>query len=232
MTSIEKYSRMDIRVIWIDNDPVPHIEHVDTSFLRYIPCPENLGWVKSINLGIALSTAPFVVFMNDDTKVESHDWLDKMSEPLRRRASRVGVCGPRTDKVDQYQGQVDADQGWILVEPCITLDGWGIGKFPLGFFCVMISRDCLVNVGYLDERFCPCYGDDDDWLARAHRAGWRMAIQTDVLVRHLHRGAYRELSEAGMNMEWRAENVKKLREKWAKLLPYEPNNFGAGVEYR
>jgi GT2 family glycosyltransferase len=214
--SIQEHSR-NYRLIWIDNDPISSslIER-RTSWgkdLDYFPFPENLGWLKGINAGIAISTAPYVVLMNDDVLVTDPGWLATLAQVKADRGAHI--IGPATDAA-QYQGRVGRGLGSIIVQPEIHYqDNYGIGNFPLSFFTIMITRECLVDVGYLDERFVPCHCDDDDWLLRAHRAGWKMAIQTDVLVRR-RQGAYSEQDPSKVQAHRRA-NVEKLMAKWKKI---------------
>ena len=44
----------------------------------YMPV-ENVGWVKGANIGLAMSTAPYVVLMNDDCEIVTENWLEKMA---------------------------------------------------------------------------------------------------------------------------------------------------------
>ena len=54
----------------------------------------------------------------------------------------------------------------------------------------MLSREAILDVGYLDDNFSPGCGEDDDWLFRAHQLGWRLAIQTDALVHHVGQASW------------------------------------------
>lgn len=207
LDSIEENSS-DYRLIWLDNEPggLFDVRFQETN-LVYLPFPENIGWVKAVNVGIALSTAPYVVICNDDIEIADPRWLQLMASAI---TDRVGIVGPRTNTTS-YQGRYSHGMGIKLVAPKLKLTQNGIGNFPIAFFCTMVSRECLVDVGYLDEGIDVLYGDDDDWLARAHLKGWHMAIHTDVLVKHEH-GA------AKLDREYQLRNQQYLIRKWSKAL--------------
>lgn len=175
----------------------------------------NIGWLKAANLGLSASISRYVVLMNDDVEIDTDDWLSKMSKAFVEKyppskSKGIACVGPWGGK--GYQSRVPQNQGAKIVEPNLTLDGWGIGSFPLSFFCVMFSKAALDSIGLLDEQFSPGYGEDDDWLARAHLAGWRMAIQTDVQVKH-EGGGY-----DGRRGEIQSNNLQLLRRKYEKVL--------------
>ncbi len=183
---------------------------------RIIACSENVGWDKAVNAGLALSTAPYVVLMNDDTEAQTPGWLEKMREVFESE-ERVGLVGPSTDQrwpQGRFAKGPDSPK-WVMVEPVFPQDGVTVAHCPLSFFCVMLSRECIVDVGYMDERFAGWYGcSDDDYQIRAHQLGWKSAVRTDVYVHHE--------GTATFGVERRGEeaprNQKLLREKWRLYL--------------
>ncbi len=159
-------------------------------------CPgENIGWVKAANAGLALATAPHVVLMNDDTAVETDDWLPKMRSHFTKNTACVG---PRSNHRG-FQGRLKKPYRRRAWPPCLS------------FFCVMFSREALQEVGYLDERFDYTVsggrgGDDDDWLKRAHHAGYRVAFAPEVFVRHIGSASFGKLNAPS--------NAPLLEKKW------------------
>lgn len=179
-------------------------------------CPyENVGWDKALNAGLALSTAPYVVMMNDDTEVKTAGWLEILRSAFHDH-QRLGVLGPLGGNGAQDPGRFANVYAPTVVvrEPELSLSGFGIGSFPLSSWCLMVRRECLVEVGYMDERFAHGYGaSDDDWLARAHLAGWQMGIHMKVLVEHVGGGTFGE--RRGREQ---GRNEKLLKEKWRNLI--------------
>lgn len=181
--------------------------------------PENIGYTKAINAGLALSTAPCVVLMNSDTEVQTEDWLEKLEDGFLA-STKIAAVGPATDRTQQgLAGTLPKNSGVHIVIPELTPHG--ILDVKLWFWCIMIRREALLDVGYLDERFSPGGGEDDDWLIRAYSRGWKAAIQTDVTVSHVGQASWTALEP----LEKRSERAHRLlREKWnikshTELLP-------------
>lgn len=209
LQSLVGYSK-DFRVIWIDNKrECFEFLHTPDSRIRYFPQAENLGYTKSINLGLAVSTAPYVVLLNSDTEVMTDGWLEKLAEGFGPDPN-LAACGPATDRLQQgLAGTLPKKSGLHYLTPSMTPHG--ILDVKLWFWCIMLKREAILDVGYLDERFSPGGGDDDDWLMRAYAKGWKAAIQTDVLVKHVGQASWLALE----SLEARSERAHRLlREKY------------------
>lgn len=169
------------RLIWIangENDRVP-------CYSTEVHPNENIGYTKAINAGIALSTAPYVVLLNSDTEVVTAGWLDKLAATFAGN-DRLAAVGPASEAPENgICGRMGHNQGFVLTPGWPTPGkGWGFDP-RLSFWCVMIRREALLDVGYLDDNFSPGCGEDDDWLYRATMRGWQYGVETDVLVRHV-----------------------------------------------
>jgi len=68
--------------------------------------------------------------------------------------------------------------------------------------CLMVRREILDQVGLLDERFDPAYGEDTDLCYRIKKAGWRIYRLPGARVIH-HRGqtARREFAEQARRLQ-------------------------------
>jgi len=198
----------DIRIIGIDNGPPKRMPPALPIGSSYLPLPENIGYTKAINAGLALSTAPYVVLMNSDTEVMTDGWLEKLAAAWNM--DRIAAVGPATDRPQQgLAGTLPKDTGLHIVRPEMTSSG--ILNVKLWFWCIMLRREAILDVGYLDERFSPGGGDDDDWLRRAYERGWKAAIQTDVLVKHVGQASWPQLEP----LEVRSERAHRLlKEKY------------------
>ena len=210
--SIEAHTDEDeARLIWIEN--IPSESALDIVSVEKIPCMaiplmENIDWVKSVNLGLAISTASFVVIMNSDTEVMTDGWLPKMAEGFNG-SSKTGIVCPRHDK-PWGLGLMTPDEGLQPIKPNWSVQFSGIGSPGTGFFCAMLPREAITEIGYLDEHFVPIYGDDDDWAFRAWLKGYRFLCQTDVMVKHRWGGSH----SAEFKARVQPRNAKYLREKW------------------
>jgi GT2 family glycosyltransferase len=72
------YTNYDIVILDNDSkDPVT-LNYFDVTRFRVIPCPGPFNYAKIVNRGVSHSTADFVVTLNNDTIVETPDWLERM----------------------------------------------------------------------------------------------------------------------------------------------------------
>lgn len=217
----------DYRMLWIDNDPnwlagraLP--SHY-VSLIHYLPQEENIGYTKAINAGLALSTAPYVVLLNSDTEIMTDGWLEKLAAPMETDPKLAAVGPVTTNKRQGLAGMLAPNTGVHYMQAEIGPNG--LLGVKLWFWCIMLRREAIVDVGYMDERFSPGGGEDDDWLTRAWLLDWRTAIQTDVTVKHIGQASWPELE----SLEVRSERAHRVyREKWAGKLP--PISSTAGLE--
>ena len=185
----------------IINDASPEIEvtqwlrqiqasHGDT--IELLENPENLGFVGTVNRGMALHTDRDVLLLNSDAEV-ANDWLDRLQRAaysdtqvasVTPFSNNATICsypefckdnelpvGLDTKTLDQYFAK--ANPGQVVDVPT------GVG------FCMYIRRDALNAVGLFDtENFGKGYGEENDFCCRAFVAGWRNLHALDTFVRH------------------------------------------------
>ena len=153
---------------------------------------DNLGFVGTVNRGMALSDSNDVLLLNSDTEV-ANDWLDR----IRRAAygdSKVAsvtpfsnnatICSyPRFCKDNSLPAGYDTAR---LDALCAQTNPGAVVDVPTGVgFCMYIRRDCLAQVGLFDtENFGKGYGEENDFCQRAFEAGWRNLHLLDTFVLH------------------------------------------------
>ena len=185
-------------------DLEPELNLFPKGRLRLVLNSVNTGFVKAVNQGLALSSAPYVVIMNNDTEAAS-DWLPRLQGPLK---DTVGLCGPRTTTKGSWQGRYvyrRPGDPWILPN---TEDSM------LAFFCVMIRRDVLDTVGVLDERYGYGFADDSDYCRRAKKAGFRLALQQKLVIPHHHRSTFFTMFGKAETIKMQHEAIAKFKQKW------------------
>ena len=153
---------------------------------------ENLGFVGTVNRGMALSGDNDVLLLNSDTEV-ANDWLDRIRKAAysdRKVASvtpfsnNATICSyPLFCKGnDLPAGYTTAslDALCAATNPGISVDvPTGVG------FCMYIRRDSLQDVGLFDtEHFGKGYGEENDFCQRAANKGWRNLHNLDTFVLH------------------------------------------------
>jgi GT2 family glycosyltransferase len=183
-------------VVLDDATPDPQLREALQSLaaageIEHVQHPANLGFIRNVNRGMALSPERDVVWLNADTRVHGN-WLDRLRAVAYSDKDIASVC-PLTNngelmsfpesRISQpmpdaaQQAELD-DLARITASPAVEIET-GCG------FCLYIKRSALDSVGYLDEvHLLRGYGEETDWCLRARARGWRHMGATHVFVAH------------------------------------------------
>ena len=154
--------------------------------------PENLGFVGTVNRGMALSSSNDVLLLNSDTEV-ANDWLDRIHRAaygdskvasVTPFSNNATICSyPLFCKDNDLPDGYDTSR---LDALCAQTNPGAVVDVPTGVgFCMYIRRDCLAQVGLFDtENFGKGYGEENDFCQRAAEAGWRNLHLLDTFVLH------------------------------------------------
>jgi GT2 family glycosyltransferase len=180
-----------------DASPDPEIsrhlrELADGGRITLLRNESNLGFVHSVNRGMALHPERDVVLLNSDTEV-ANDWLDR----LRRCAcaqTDIGTATPFSNNAticsypfEGWTGGMPGKLGLATLDRLFatTNAGHAVDLPTAVGFCMYIRRACLDQVGLFDaRRFGRGYGEENDFCMRAADAGWRNVLAGDVFVFH------------------------------------------------
>lgn len=154
--------------------------------------PRNLGFVATVNRGMALHAERDVVLLNSDTEV-ANDWLDRLRACVHS-APDIATATPFSNyaTICSYPvfcannplppgiGVAELDGVFRRVNTGRRID------LPTAVgFCMYIRRACLDRIGAFDaERFGRGYGEENDFSRRAAKAGWRNVLCADTFVFH------------------------------------------------
>ena len=152
----------------------------------------NVGFVQSVNRGMALHAERDVVLLNSDTEV-ANDWLDRLHAAAHSDA-RVATVTPFSNHAticsypfEGWKGGVPGTLGLAALDQIFaSANARRSIELPTAVgFCMFIRRDCLAAIGAFDaERFGRGYGEENDFCMRAGKAGWRNILAADVFVYH------------------------------------------------
>jgi len=133
---------------------------------------ESLGFVKSTNAGIkkVRKDTDFVLLLNNDILIEDPKWLINLVNSFD---DNTGAVAPISDFVMGFQN---------LAYNNLPFEHYT--KFLIGF-CMLIRKDVLDKVGFLDEIFGIGGNDDLDISIRIREAGYKLKINRGVFVHHL-----------------------------------------------
>lgn len=155
----------------VNNGEAVHMEPIkDMPQVTILQQEKNLGWEGGLKAGLAASKAPFVLFMNDDTFVPSHQrlWLTKLLDNMAD--IDCAAVGPTSNVVMGKQ------------QIFLPLQDQKIRAKFLINFCCLVRREALDAVGGVDDTLPG--GDDLDQSIRLRKAGKYLLIDRDVFVYH------------------------------------------------
>lgn len=165
--------------------------------------PGNLGFVRSVNIGMGRHPGRDVVLLNADTVV-SDGWLGRL-RAAAHRAADTGTVTPWSNDatICSYPAAnhptplPSVDTGTLdrLAARCLagqTLD------IPTAVgFCMYIRRGCLARTGWFDaDAFGTGYGEENDFCLRASAGGWRHRMALDVFVGHVGSASFTAAKQA------------------------------------
>jgi O-antigen biosynthesis protein len=155
----------------------------------------NIGYLSGCNAGLQLSTADFVLYLNNDVELAP----DAVGAALRRLKACPGVGA--------VGGKIVRSHGLLQEAGCInwrdgSTSGYLRGRSPLlaeanfvrkvdycsGVF-LMVRGDIARQLDGFDEIFDPAYYEDTDLCVRITQAGYDVVYDPSVMVFHLEHGS-------------------------------------------
>src|ERR1700675_207853 len=136
--------------------------------------PEKFSMAGNGNL--ARKAAPLdsdVLYCGDDVRFLEPD-TTKLLQEQAYQDDHIGILTPRIIGRGS-NAQVNPRYNLETVQP---IEMW----FP----CVYIKREVFNRIGYLDDSFNEFGSDDLDYCLRTVKSGLRLAVTTQVAVRHEH----------------------------------------------
>lgn len=216
--SLIKHTYVKHEIIIIDDASTEIIpESLQSKNVTVISNNENLGFPKSINIGLRHAHGKYIFVVNNDTIAVKHS-IHRMLE-LAESDKTIGLIGVKSN----YAGgaQLIKEVPYKLVgEMHVFAEKFNIenrGKFrqypSVSFLFTLIKKEVVEKIGELDERFSPGYFEDDDFCLRCQLAGYKTVIAEDVFVHHYGSTTFNEIFGKETDSIYRV-NKQKFAEKW------------------
>jgi GT2 family glycosyltransferase len=197
--SIYRHTDVPFHIYLVDNastDETADLHKIYTRNISVVHNQNNRGWCGGTNQGIELGNNPNVVFMNNDVEV-SEAWLGNMVSFLNTHP-RIGAVGPLNSNPDDRQcidrvrrttvPQIpnfitgDLHERNRILKYHFNKAGIMV-KGMLAFFCVVLKRRTVSEIGPLDESLVTG-GADEDYCRRLRKAGFVLGLSLDTYVMH------------------------------------------------
>ena len=132
---------------------------------------ENVGFVKAVNQGLARSSGKYIVILNNDT-LAYPGWLSEMIAVAESEPD-IGLVNPASNNF-----KISPEEARHWNGPPYS----GLAK-AVGF-CLLMKREILEEVGFLDEDYGVGFYEDTDLSRRVQRAGYRCVMSRRAYVHH------------------------------------------------
>ena len=160
--------------------------------IEVIETPENLGFLRSANLGLKSAVEDKVILISTDVRVHK-DIVEfmELSQPQY-------IVGGRL---------LDFDTGWNRINDTVFpyLEGWILGA----------SKETWKTLGYFDERYAPCDFEDVDFSTQAIFWDYHLSTFPEGYVSHI--GA-QSISYGDEREAVTKKNKERFGEKWSSIL--------------
>jgi glycosyltransferase involved in cell wall biosynthesis len=152
-----------------------------SGIIRLVPCDLPITDPAARNAGADVANGEFILFLDDDLRLESADWLEELIRWAQRPG--IGIVGP---KILQRNGTVKHAGIAVSLDSYVSMyqdqepDHWNIlghvdpyrNLSALHGACHLISLSTYTRLGRYDERHLGAYGDINICL-KASRSGLR-----------------------------------------------------------
>ncbi len=159
---------------------------------------ENIGFSKSINIGIMNASGSFIATLNNDTEVEQ-DWLFELYQALEQEpqaaiaASKMLFFNQR-DTIDTA-GDAFTNAGFAYKRGYkqSASENFNVKEFVFSACAgaAMFRFELFERIGYFDEDFF-AFNEDVDLCFRAQLAGFKCIYVPTAIVYHIVRATFRD----------------------------------------
>jgi GT2 family glycosyltransferase len=206
LNSLVASTRLDYEIIVVDNgsqDGVVEMLHREFPSVEVVENDQNLGFTHPANQAMRLSRGQYLVLLNPDTLILP-EALDTLVAFMQEHPE-VGICGPKVLNRDgslQKPCRRGESRPWAVFTyfsglsrlfPKSKLFGEYLMNYKdedethpvagVSGSCMLVRRETMNQIGYLDERFF-AYQEDADYCLRARQAGWQVYYMPQARIIH------------------------------------------------
>jgi N-acetylglucosaminyl-diphospho-decaprenol L-rhamnosyltransferase len=214
--------KLALEVIVVDGgsaDGSPAMVAQEFDWVRLIARPDNVGFPRGNNIGLARAGGRYLLLLNPDTELVG-DALAMMVMSLESQPD-VGVLGPRLLNPDGslqpskrrfptlLTGLIEST--WLQpLAPAGLMGHYYAEDLPddrtvdvdwVTGACLMVRREAAAAVGGLDEGYF-MYSEELDWCRRIKDAGWRVVyLPAAQVMHHVGKSSEQALTERHINFQ-------------------------------
>jgi len=151
------------------------------------------GFTKTVNEGIRLAPPiSDICLLNDDVTWYQWNWLEIQRRVLHSKHD-IGLTGPT------------GDCGAVPIRNGLLGDFGTLAVGHISFWCVLMKREMIEQIGLLDEAFIH-YNSDSWYCKMMKRTGWKAVWVKSVFLKHKKHGS-------GKIVKWREQDIETYRSR-------------------
>ena len=174
---------------------------------------KNEGFVKSINRGLSLAKASYILLLNSDCLITKNT-IPKLIAHTTEQDS-VGLVSPVSNhspvvSLEMIPGYSFIDMNHLVEKlfprmsfPACTIVG----------NCLLITRACFEQTGFFDLCWGQGYGEESDYQFRAMQKGFKSRIAIDTYVYHQSQASFDKHPELAALQR---KNYQLFIDRWEK----------------
>ena len=206
LNSLIENTQQSYEIIVVDNGSADGIDEMLSKEFPQVVLSinnKNLGYTIPMNQALKHARGGYLMQLNPDTLI-----LPKALDELVRfmdQNREIGICGPKVlnrDRTLQKSCRRGEPTPWAVLTYFLGLSicfphSKLFGQYQLSYMdendihpvagvsgsCMIIRREVLEQIGYLDEQFF-AYQEDADFCRRAREAGWQVYYYPNSQIIH------------------------------------------------
>ncbi len=202
---INTTAHLDVKIILLnDASTDKRIKEVLNKFkeisnINIISNSKNIGYTRTINIGINTEKDTDIILLNSDT-ITTFNWVESLNNTAYSKEN-IGTVTAMSDNAGAFSFPIQGKENpkpdemqYNNYAEIITKSSRKLPpvEVPTGSgFCLYIKRSLLDEIGLFDEVSFPRgYGEENDFCMRAISAGWKNVIDTKAFVFHIRTASF------------------------------------------
>jgi GT2 family glycosyltransferase len=206
LNSLFKHTGLNFEVIVVDNgskDGVKEMLEEQYPQVIFIENKHNTGYTRPMNQALRQASGRYLLQLNPDTLILPNALTNLVA--FMDNHKEVGICGPKVlnrDLTLQKPCRRGESTPWAVISYFTGLaklfpNNKLFGQYLMSYIdedeihtvagvagsCMLIRRQVVDQIGFLDERFF-AYQEDADYCLRARKAEWKVYYMPEAQIIH------------------------------------------------
>lgn len=220
----ENSKTLNYEIIIIDDASKDETQQFLSSMkgIIYLRNNQNLGFLRSCNLGLQRIRTPYVVILNNDVQV-TKNWLNSLLDTFYLYPD-TGAAGPKIlfpdGRLQEAGAKINYDGTTQLIgifdDPNKARYNYIRTVDYCSACCLMIKTDVIEKAGVFDISFAPAYCEDVDLCLRIQKLNLKIRYNPNSIIIH-HLNATMKTTDKNKN-KFSIRNQQKLFLSWNKEI--------------